>query len=109
MEVVSVQGMATTVLKCSSHSSPATNVIWFKNNEVIKEDSYHQVNQILRNAVRVVYDNLLMISGTVIESGLYKCVVNDSQTESYSALWLEVGKYINIQSYHNSIKIVNLL
>lgn len=95
VEVMKVQDVATTstVLNCTSHHSPATNVLWLRDGEVIEEDSYHQVNQILRDAGGVVYDNLLIISGTVIESGQYKCVVNDSHTERYSTIWLEVGKY----------------
>lgn len=92
MEVKSVHGIATTVLNCSSSNSPATNVVWLRDDEVIEEDNYHQVNQVLRDPVRVVYDNLLMISDMVIESGQYKCVVNDSRTEECLTRRLDVGE-----------------
>ena len=93
MEIKSMHGTATTVFNCSSSNSPATNVVWLRENKVIEEDNYHQVNQILRDPVRIVYDNLLMISDMVIESGLYKCVVNDSQMERFSTLQVDVGEY----------------
>lgn len=90
MEVVTVQHTNTIiVLNCSSSRSPATNVIWLRDDQVIEEDHYHQI---LRDAERVVYDNLLMIPGTVIESGLYECVINDSRTERRSTLQLKVGE-----------------
>ena len=84
--------VAATVLNCSSNSSPATSVTWLRDEEVIEEDNYHRVNQILRDAETAVYDNMLIISGTVVESGLYKCVVNDSLMEKSSARSLDVGE-----------------
>jgi hypothetical protein len=90
MEVVPAQGVGTTILNCSSRNSPATNIVWLRDDQLIEEDHYHQI---LRDAVNIVYDSLLMIPGTVIESGLYECRVNDSETESHETLRLEVGEY----------------
>lgn len=106
MEVVPAQGIGTTVLNCSSHSSTATNVIWLRNDQVIEEENYHQI---LRDAVSIVYDNLLMIPGTVIESGWYECIVNDSQTERHNTIRLEVGKYSVTykKKYYHSIRKIN--
>lgn len=98
VEVVPTQEIDTTILNCSSRSSPATNVIWLRDDQVIEEENYYQI---LRDAVSIVYDNLLMIPGTVIESGWYECIVNDSQTERHNTIRLEVGKYTQLHTKNN--------
>ena len=83
------------VFNCSSSGSPATNVVWSRNGELIDEDNQHQMEQILRNRQMVVYDNLLKISANLIDSGTYRCRVNNSraQVEGSSELNIEVGKF----------------
>ena len=83
-------------LNCTSTDSPATTVIWTKDNEMLSDsDAY----QILRDGSTATYDNFLTIDATPDELvGTYACSVLNSAGQSNVESVNIQGKLFNCYS-----------
>ena len=64
-------------LTCRSEGGPATTVMWWRNRELVQEDSNHETSQIIVDTSEdTVYHNKLRVRGR--EGGLYTCNVSNN-------------------------------
>ena len=65
---------------CNYTGGPATNITWRRDKVVISPNATHQQTQIVVDAIRGIYQNILTIAQSVAEHnvyGLYSCVVEN--------------------------------
>lgn len=68
-------------LNCTSVGSPATNVTWTKDGEIVVNDTF-EVIQILQDGVTAMYSNLLKVYSEPSDViGVYTCSVDNSVSE----------------------------
>ena len=69
---------AIFTLNCSSSGSPATNVSWTKDGEVLMLNETFMSTQYLRNGQRAIYDSTLTISLSAADIlGTYTCAIEN--------------------------------
>lgn len=69
-------------LDCTSVGSPATNVTWTKDGEIVVVNDTFEVIQILQDGVSAMYSNLLKVYSEPSDvMGIYTCSVDNSVSE----------------------------
>lgn len=101
-------------LNCSSQVTPATFVIWRKDNQVISEATEEQI---LRDGASSTYDNLISIDSTPNDIiGTYTCSVLNSAGQSNAesltiqgmVLIVASGSKVYASKWRQKILVVNL-
>ena len=63
-------------LNCTSTGSPATTVIWRKDETVLSSGGQYEMIQTLQDGVTATYENILVVSGTPSALlGVYSCSI----------------------------------
>ena len=72
----------TFTLNCSSVGSPATNVTWTKDGEVVIINDTFEATQILHDGVMAIYSNLLKVYSEPSDViGVYTCSIENLVSE----------------------------
>ena len=100
---ISVQyDRASQTIICTSTGGPATDVIWFKDNEkisIVSDEALHEFSQIIIDTINATYENRLRIIDKSSKlAGTYTCEVSNLRGSMNKSLYIQ-GNLKSLGSY----------